>query len=92
MALAITTEVKSVPTLGQATVQQQIQQLQQALQQRTGQIGACNSELGDYQQRLAAGQLVTWAQVRVALQNANPGYTFGQDLRWGPIPNEPKTP
>lgn len=74
----------------QATPQQQIQQLQQALAQRMGQVGACHTELGTYQQQLANGQLVTWAQVKAALQAANPGYTFGEDLKWGPIP-EAKT-
>ncbi len=68
------------------TPEQQIQQLQQALTQRMGQIGACHTELGTYQQQLANGQIVTWAQVRAALQAANPGYTFGEDLKWGPIP------
>lgn len=72
------------------TPEQQIQQLQQALAQRMGQVGACHTELGTYQQQLANGQLVTWAQVRAALQAANPGYTFGEDLKWGPIP-EAKT-
>lgn len=70
----------------QVTPQQQLQQLQQALAQRMGQIGACHMELGTYQQHLANGQLVTWAQVRATLQAANPGYTFGEDLKWGPIP------
>lgn len=76
----------------QATPQQQIQQLQQALTQRMAQIGACNAELGQYQQQLANGQLVTWAQVKSALQAANPGYTFGQDLKWAPIPEEKAKP
>lgn len=69
----------------QQTPQQQAQAMQQELRQRMGQIGACNAELGQYQQQLANGQLVTWAQVKAALQAANPGYTFGQDLKWVPI-------
>lgn len=76
----------------QATPQQQIQQLQQALTQRMAQVGACHTELGAYQQQLANGQLVTWAQVKAALQAANPGYTFGEDLKWVPVPEAKAKP
>lgn len=70
--------------------QDQIRQLQQALQLRVRQLGTCNAELGDFQQQFAKGQLVTWAQVRSALQAANPGYTFGSDLKWVEIPSAEK--
>lgn len=70
--------------------QDQIRQLQQALQLRVGQLGTCNSELGDFQLQFSKGQLVTWAQVKSVLQSANPGYTLGADFKLVPIPPEVK--
>lgn len=65
----------------QPTPEQQIAQLQQSLSQRVGQLGSCHSELGAYQQQVAQGQLVTWAQVRAVFEQANPGKTLGADLK-----------
>ena len=59
----------------------QVGQLQQALSQRLAQLGSCNAELGGYQQRLAAGTLVTIEQVRAAYERANPGDTLSADMR-----------
>lgn len=60
--------------------QSQAEQLQQALTARIDQLGACHAELGSYQQQIANGQLVTWAQVKAAIEQANPGKTLGPDL------------
>lgn len=65
----------------QPTPEQQIAQLQRSLSQRVGQLGACHSELGAYQQQIAQGQLVTWAQVRVVFEQANPGKALDADLK-----------
>ena len=70
----------------QQAPEQQIGQLQQALSQRMAQLGACNAELGGYQQRIAAGALVTLEQVKSAFEQANPGKTFDAGLKVRGLP------